>query len=62
MPTLLDLGDEYKAFMYSEWDRPHTLAANFNLLKLNNSLQQVELSKDSLDLVYYDAFAPVETT
>ena len=56
--TLLNLGAEYKGLHYSEWGRPHTLAANFNLLKLNNSLQQVELSKESLDLVYYDAFAP----
>jgi len=27
-------------------------------MKLNNTLQQVEFSKESIDLVYYDAFAP----
>ena len=56
--SLLNLGAEYKGLHYSEWGRPHDLTSNFNLLKLNNSLQQVELSKESLDLVYYDAFAP----
>jgi len=56
--SLLNLGAEYKGLHYSEWGRPHALTSNFNLLKLNNSLQQVELSKESLDLVYYDAFAP----
>ncbi len=56
--SLLNLGAEYKDLHYSAWGRPHALTANFNLLKLNNTLQQVVLSKESLDLVYYDAFAP----
>jgi len=56
--SLLNLGTEYKDLHYSVWGRPHALTTNFNLVKLNITLQHVVLSKESLDLVYYDAFAP----
>ena len=56
--TLLNLEAEFKDLHYSTWGRPQVLNANFSLLKLNNTLQQVEFSKESIDLVYYDAFAP----
>ena len=55
---LLNLEAEYKDLHYLAWGRPHALTTNFNLLKLNITLQEVALSKESLDLVYYDAFAP----
>ena len=47
-----------KTFIVSTWDRLHSLTPNFNFLKLKTTLQQVQLSTESLDLVYYDAFAP----
>jgi tRNA U34 5-methylaminomethyl-2-thiouridine-forming methyltransferase MnmC len=56
--SLLNLGSEYKDLHDSAWGRPQAVTSKFNLLKLNNTLQQVSLSKQSLDLVYYDAFAP----
>jgi tRNA U34 5-methylaminomethyl-2-thiouridine-forming methyltransferase MnmC len=56
--SLLDLTNEYKNLHVSTWDRLHSLGPNFNFLKLKTSLQEFELSKDSIDLVYYDAFAP----
>jgi tRNA U34 5-methylaminomethyl-2-thiouridine-forming methyltransferase MnmC len=55
---LLNLEAEYKDLHCSAWDEPQALTANFNFLKLNNTLQQATLSKESFDLVYYDAFAP----
>ena len=58
MRSLLNLGAEFKDIHNSAWGRLHVLTANFNLLKLNNTLQRVALSKESVDLVYYDAFAP----
>jgi tRNA U34 5-methylaminomethyl-2-thiouridine-forming methyltransferase MnmC len=56
--SLLDLKNEYKNLHVSTWDRLHSLTPTFNFLKLKTTLQEVELSKDSLDLVYFDAFAP----
>jgi tRNA U34 5-methylaminomethyl-2-thiouridine-forming methyltransferase MnmC len=56
--SLLDLRDEYKNLHNSTWGLSQTLTSYFNLLKLNITLQQVEFSGASLDLVYYDAFAP----
>jgi tRNA U34 5-methylaminomethyl-2-thiouridine-forming methyltransferase MnmC len=56
--TLLNLTNEFNKLHVSAWDRPHSLDPNFNFLKLKTTLQEVELSKDSIDLVYYDAFAP----
>ena len=43
--TLLNLEAEFKDLHYSTWGRPQVLNANFSLLKLNNTLQQVEFSK-----------------
>ena len=56
--SLLDMTSEYDTLHLSTWDQLHSLTSNFNFLKLKTTLQQVELSKGSLDLVYYDAFAP----
>jgi tRNA U34 5-methylaminomethyl-2-thiouridine-forming methyltransferase MnmC len=56
--SLLDLTNEYNNLHLSTWDRLHSLTPNFNFLKLKTTLQQVQLSTGSLDLVYYDAFAP----
>ena len=56
--SLLDLTNEFENLHVSTWDRFHSLTPNFNFLKLKTTLQEVELSKDSIDLVYYDAFAP----
>ena len=56
--SLLDLTNEFENLHVSTWDRFHSLTPNFNFLKLKTTLQEVELSKDSINLVYYDAFAP----
>lgn len=41
------------------WETETILTPQFSLYKINNSLQEVELT-DSCDLVYYDAFAPTK--
>lgn len=56
--SLLDMTSEYDTLHLSTWDQLHSLTSNFNFLKLKTTLQQVELSHGSIDLVYYDAFAP----
>ena len=54
----LGLKEEFKALHTSGWDVKHTLGFNFSLLKIHTTLQQVKIPTSSVDLVYYDAFAP----
>ena len=42
----------------SEWERWNQINSHFRLLKLEKSLQDVELDPGQYDLVYFDAFAP----
>ena len=56
--SVLDLEEQYKALQNSEWEVEQTIAFNFSLLKLRVTLQQVDIREQSIDLVYYDAFAP----
>jgi len=41
----------------SAWNKKNSLSDNFNLEKINNTLQQVVL-KNNFDIIYFDAFAP----
>jgi tRNA U34 5-methylaminomethyl-2-thiouridine-forming methyltransferase MnmC len=56
--SLLNMEAAFKDLHNTAWGRQQALTGNFNLLKIKNTLQQAALSKESLDLVYYDAFAP----
>lgn len=54
----LGLIEEFKTLHSSGWDVKHALGFNFSLLKTQTTLQQIKIPTDSIDLVYYDAFAP----
>ena len=42
-----------------EWEKPHELAENFSLTKINGDLKTIDFSNlPTFDLVYFDAFAP----
>jgi tRNA U34 5-methylaminomethyl-2-thiouridine-forming methyltransferase MnmC len=40
------------------WSKPEMIQSNFILTKLHATLQQVDLTASSFDVIYYDAFAP----
>lgn len=40
------------------WFTPEMIQSNFILTKLHTTLQQVDLSGGTFDVIYYDAFAP----
>jgi tRNA U34 5-methylaminomethyl-2-thiouridine-forming methyltransferase MnmC len=42
----------------SEWNRAHELNNNFTLTKEHLSLEETLLNNNSIDLVFFDAFAP----
>jgi tRNA U34 5-methylaminomethyl-2-thiouridine-forming methyltransferase MnmC len=42
----------------ASWSKPELIQSNFILTKLHTTLQQVDLSSSSFDVVFYDAFAP----
>lgn len=42
----------------AEWQRWKEISTHFKLLKLEKSLQLVELQPEQFDLIYFDAFAP----
>jgi tRNA U34 5-methylaminomethyl-2-thiouridine-forming methyltransferase MnmC len=42
----------------AEWNGWNEIAPNFQLRKLNTTLQQVELDQNHFELIYFDAFAP----
>lgn len=51
--------DEYFSHIHRcAWGTPQRIISNFELTKLQTSLQEVELKPDSFDLIYFDAFAP----
>jgi tRNA U34 5-methylaminomethyl-2-thiouridine-forming methyltransferase MnmC len=54
----LSLVGEFNAIHVAPWDTEILLDANFSLLKIKTTLQDVEIGNNSVDLVYYDAFAP----
>lgn len=53
-----DPNDLFNELHQTEWHRWMEINSNFKLLKLKDSLQEVELLPDQFDLIYFDAFAP----
>jgi tRNA U34 5-methylaminomethyl-2-thiouridine-forming methyltransferase MnmC len=54
----LGMADEWKALHQAEWNKQVPLEGNFELLKFQGDFRQAPCSKESIDLIYYDAFAP----
>ena len=56
------VGDEnvelYKIIHSSSWEEMNEISAFFTLKKIKNHLQNLELEKESFDIIYYDAFGP----
>ena len=48
----------YKKIHSSSWEKMNEISAFFALKKINNQLQNLELEKESFDIIYYDAFGP----
>jgi tRNA U34 5-methylaminomethyl-2-thiouridine-forming methyltransferase MnmC len=42
----------------AEWTKPFKVSPHFELTKIKNTIQSVELAEGAFDVVYYDAFAP----
>ncbi len=40
------------------WNVPHFISENFILNKVEGKLQEIELTENAFDLVYFDAFSP----
>lgn len=57
-PALLNLKDEFTTLHSSPWNNDQILNDNFILIKMQTTLQEVKIIPASLDLVYFDAFAP----
>ena len=47
-----------KELHQSEWQKWKKISPHFKLLKIERSLQLVELKPEQYDLIYFDAFAP----
>jgi tRNA U34 5-methylaminomethyl-2-thiouridine-forming methyltransferase MnmC len=48
----------YKKIHSSSWGKMNEISAFFALKKIKNQLQNLELEKESFDIIYYDAFGP----
>jgi tRNA U34 5-methylaminomethyl-2-thiouridine-forming methyltransferase MnmC len=48
----------FKKLHQASWSNPELIQSNFVLTKLHTTLQQVDLSASSFDVIYFDAFAP----
>jgi tRNA U34 5-methylaminomethyl-2-thiouridine-forming methyltransferase MnmC len=48
----------YKKIHSSSWEKMNEISAFFALKKIKNQLQNLELEKESFDIIYYDAFGP----
>src|SRR5688572_30003451 len=42
----------------ADWETNQLITSNFQLLKLKTTLQNIDLSSKTFDLIYFDAFAP----
>jgi len=54
----LNMSEHFNRLHQAEWDIPVDVLPNFQLTKLHTTLQQVALSQQLFDIIYYDAFAP----
>jgi tRNA U34 5-methylaminomethyl-2-thiouridine-forming methyltransferase MnmC len=42
----------------AKWEEKTTISDNFSILKLKNTLENIVLAENSLDLIFFDAFGP----
>ena len=54
----LGMTDDFQQLHNASWDQPSTITSNFEIEKIKGTLQQIELPKNTFDLIYFDAFAP----
>ena len=52
------LSQNFEQLHHAEWNADIELKSNFNLKKIRERIQDVELPADYFNLVYFDAFAP----
>ena len=52
------LGDVYRNIHQLDWNKDDSLSENFILHKVNRGIEDIDLSAESYDLVYFDAFNP----
>jgi tRNA U34 5-methylaminomethyl-2-thiouridine-forming methyltransferase MnmC len=50
--------ETYKKLHEAKWNEPTCINDHFTLLKLNTTLQAIDLSNSVFDIIYFDAFAP----
>jgi tRNA U34 5-methylaminomethyl-2-thiouridine-forming methyltransferase MnmC len=50
--------DLFRAIHLADWLKEEVLSNSFTLMKMNSTLQQVTLSPNTFDLIFFDAFAP----
>ena len=48
----------YEKIHLLPWGEQHLVTPNFRLLKVHSTIQEINLSELSYDLIYFDAFAP----
>jgi tRNA U34 5-methylaminomethyl-2-thiouridine-forming methyltransferase MnmC len=53
-----DTHNRFKELHLAEWEKWSQINSHLRLLKLEKSLQDVELDPTQYDLIYFDAFAP----
>lgn len=57
-PSSAEMQAVFKDLHQASWNTEASIAPNFKLTKLHQTLQQTTLAPASVDLVYFDAFAP----
>lgn len=54
----LQMTEEFEKLHDLDWNTSHVLAPNFTIKKVKDSLHSLVLENGSVDLIYFDAFAP----
>ncbi|MBA4144143.1 MAG: methyltransferase [Cytophaga sp.] len=54
----LRMSEDFEKLHQATWNEWQALYPDFHLLKLQGTLQQLDLSASRFDVIYYDAFAP----
>ncbi len=52
------LKNKYKEIHTTPWDSPQSITPNFTLTKIQETLQNQNLTPNTYDLIYFDAFGP----
>ncbi len=55
---VLGLAERFNSIHTSPWENVASVCAGFDLLKLKSSLQAINFTPDTYDVVFFDAFAP----